>query len=107
MKAGASKKEASRHVPMEVRREVLERDGYRCTYVDPETGRRCSETRYLELHHIKEWARHRSHDPEFMTLRCRAHNDYAARLDYGEDHMRRCKMEGRPPSQGRGGGLRH
>lgn len=103
----APEKATSRHIPMAARRQVIDRDGHRCTYVDPKTGRRCSETRYLELHHVKEWARHRSHDPELLTLRCRIHNDYAARLDYGEEHMRRCKTEGRPPSQGSGGGTHH
>jgi len=87
----------SRHVPMAIRREVYDRDGHCCTFVDPDTGRRCSETRFLELHHIQEWGRHHSHDPEFITLRCRVHNDLAARLDYGDEHMRQRKTGGRPP----------
>jgi hypothetical protein len=91
-------KAPSRHVPMAIRREVYDRDGHRCTFVDPDTGRRCSETRYLELHHIREWGRHHSHDPEFITIRCRVHNDLAARLDYGEEHMRQYKTDGRPPT---------
>jgi len=38
------------HIPRAVVREVVERDGGRCGYVSPETGRRCSETANLEVH---------------------------------------------------------
>jgi hypothetical protein len=38
----------SRHVPVEVAREVWERDGARCTFVDAK-GRRCDERRFLTL----------------------------------------------------------
>jgi len=44
--SGSSHKR-SRHIPAALRREVYERDGRRCTYVDVR-GERCCETRFLE-----------------------------------------------------------
>jgi hypothetical protein len=72
----------TRHIPAEVRRQVWTRDGGRCAFVDGE-GRRCSATRWLELHHVDNWGRGAPHDPERIELRCRAHNLYQAVLDYG------------------------
>jgi len=40
----------SRHVPVDVARQIWERDGGQCTYVD-EQGRRCSARRFLTIEH--------------------------------------------------------
>src|SRR5690606_19785762 len=45
----------SRHVPVEVARQVWERDGWQCTFVD-EHGRRCSARRFLTLEHRQPFA---------------------------------------------------
>ena len=42
----------SRYIPAPVRREVWRRDGGRCSYVDPHSGRRCGSRFLLELDHI-------------------------------------------------------
>lgn len=44
----ADPRQRGRHIPARVRRQVAERDGERCTYVD-ERGQRCRETSGLEL----------------------------------------------------------
>jgi hypothetical protein len=67
-----------------VRREVYRRDGARCTHVDAR-GRRCCETRYLELHHLQAFARNGAHLVSNLTLRCSAHNALAAEADFGAD----------------------
>jgi len=85
----------SRHIPLAVRREVVQRDGGRCTFTDSE-GRRCPERGLVELHHLHPWARGGTHTPEGLTLRCRAHNQLAAELDFGRDHIERA-MQRRPP----------
>ncbi len=72
-----------RHVPARVRREVWTRDESRCTFVD-DTGQRCRETCYLELHHIVPFARDGRETVENLTLRCRCHNGLAAEEDFGE-----------------------
>jgi hypothetical protein len=76
----------SRHIPARVRRTVFDRDGARCTHVDP-SGGRCRETHHLELHHVVPFARGGSHTSANLTLRCAAHNAYAAELDFSPEHM--------------------
>src|SRR5262249_10261789 len=49
---GSGPAPGSRHVPAEVRRAVLARDGERCAYIAPD-GRRCHERAFLEFHHVK------------------------------------------------------
>ena len=46
----------SRYIPAPVRREVWRRDGGRCSYVDPYSGRRCGSRFLLELDHIVPYA---------------------------------------------------
>ena len=76
-----------RHVPAKVRRTVAKRDGERCTYVDPQTGKRCRETRMLEIHHLRAHALGGRPTAKNLTLRCRAHNRLAAEQDFGRDFM--------------------
>jgi len=75
-----------------VRREVHDRDGALCTFVD-DTGQRCRETRLLELHHVHAHARSRDDSAGNLTWRCQAHNALAAEQDFGraciEQHKRR------------------
>jgi 5-methylcytosine-specific restriction endonuclease McrA len=78
----------TRHIPAAVRRQVWQRDGGQCAFVDGE-GRRCSSTRFLEFHHVKNWARGAKHEVGQIELRCRGHNQYQAVLDYGADFIAR------------------
>ena len=74
----------SRYVPAAVRRSVYERDGGQCSYVD-ERGVRCTETHYLELHHIDPFAKGGEHRVSNVSLRGGAHNAWAAEQDFGRD----------------------
>src|SRR5690606_35881093 len=65
-----------------VRREVWQRDGARCTYVD-NRGQRCRETAFLELHHVSPHALGGPATADNLTLRCPAHNALAAEQDFG------------------------
>ena len=78
----------SRHIPAAIRRAVSQRDGDRCTYVSS-GGRRCDSREFLEFDHAEAWTRTHAHAIEGITLRCRAHNQQRARLDFGESHMAR------------------
>ena len=73
-RATRASKEGSRAMPARVRRTVWKRDGGRCAFV----GRhgRCTQTRYLELHHIHPIALGGPSTVENIALRCRAHNVY-------------------------------
>jgi hypothetical protein len=75
-------KPRSRHVPAHIRRAVNRRDGGRCAFVAKE-GRRCSERRLLEWHHVKPYAPDGEMSVENISLRCRAHNVYEAESIFG------------------------
>ncbi len=79
---------ASRSIPAAIRRAVSQRDEKRCSYISPQ-GRRCGAQDFLEFHHLAPWARTRTHSVDGIALRCRAHNQYHARRDFGEEHMAR------------------
>lgn len=73
--------ERTRHIPAAVRREVWRRDGGRCAFVA--RGRRCSETAFLEFHHVEPYATDGASTAANIELRCRAHNQYEASLFFG------------------------
>ena len=75
-----------RGIPAQVRREVFERDGGRCAFTDAE-GRRCSSAWQVEFHHRVAYGQGGTHDVENIELRCRAHNQYEADLEYGVRFM--------------------
>ena len=43
---------ANRSIPAAVRREIWQRDGGRCRFVDPRTGRRCASRHLLQIDHV-------------------------------------------------------
>jgi 5-methylcytosine-specific restriction endonuclease McrA len=77
-------RQRGRYIPAAERRAVFQRDQGRCTYVDAR-GERCSETHYLELHHLQPFARHGANIASNLTLRCPAHNVLAAEQDFGSE----------------------
>ncbi len=95
-KRSASKRR-NRTIPAEVKRAVLKRDGMRCTYVD-ELGQRCGATAQLEFHHQKPFALGGENTVNDLTLRCRAHNQFQARRDFGPNHIERAVASRRAKS---------
>jgi hypothetical protein len=73
----------SRHVPLDVARQVGERDGAQCSFVDSE-GRRCKERRFLTLEHDQPFALSGQPTVENISLLCSAHNAHTARRVFGE-----------------------
>ena len=73
---------SSRHIPADVKREVWSRDRGCCAFRGQ--GRRCGETRLLEYHHVRAFARGGPSTADNLELRCRAHNAYEARLEIGD-----------------------
>lgn len=71
----------SRSVPAAVRRAVWKRDGGRCAFIG--TQGRCTETGFLEFHHVVPFAAGGETTIENISLRCRAHNSYEAERDVG------------------------
>ena len=94
-----SQKPASRHIPAEIKRAVVARDGGRCAFVGS-NGRRCGSGDFLEFHHLDPWARAKRHAIDRIELSCRGHNHYAALEDYGAAYMARfAKREHCPRGQ--------
>jgi hypothetical protein len=73
--------DASRHVPATVKREVWTRDAGQCAFRGARD--RCTETGWLELHHVVPYARGGPTTSDNLELRCRAHNVYEAEQQFG------------------------
>ncbi len=93
--AREAKSSPSRHIPAEIRRAVVQRDGGRCQYTSP-TGQRCVSRDFLEFHHLEPWARSRRHAASEIVLMCRAHNQYEGERAFGREHMERCCSRNSP-----------
>jgi hypothetical protein len=72
----------SRAIPAAVKRSVAARDQGRCAFVAAD-GRRCGARGFVEFHHVVPYARSGPATEANIQLRCRAHNDYEAELDFG------------------------
>lgn len=70
-----------RRIPAHVARIVWARDGRRCAFVG--TMGRCTQRRYLELHHVEPFAYQGPPTVKNIAVRCRAHNVYESELVFG------------------------
>jgi hypothetical protein len=77
---------AGRHIPAPVRRAVWQRDEGRCAFVG--AAGRCRETAFLEFHHVEPYAAGGEATTDNIQLRCHAHNQYEARLFFGDALVR-------------------
>ena len=93
----------SRHIPLEVARQVRERDGGQCTFVN-EDGRRCSARRFLTFEHRHPFALGGPPTVENICLLCKSHNERAAREVFGEEHIetKRAEREKKAPISKKG-----
>ena len=94
--SGESPERKTRSIPAAVRRVVWLRDCGRCQYVDSR-GRRCNATSNVEFHHKDPFARGGCHDADNIQLRCAAHNQHQADLDFGRAFMDARRGTGAPP----------
>ena len=77
---------AGRHIPSVVKRAVWKRDEGCCAFVG-NTGR-CCETGFLEFHHVEPYVVGGAPTVDNIQLRCRAHNQYEARVFLGDSLVR-------------------
>ncbi len=88
---------SGRAISAGVRRQVWQRDGGRCSYADPQTGRRCNSTHLIEIDHIVPHALGGAADPGNLRLLCGAHHRH--RHAQGRSpvslHHDRCLPQGR------------
>lgn len=73
----------SRHIPAAVRRAVWKRDGGRCAFKG--ANGRCTETGFLEFHHVVAYAGGGETSIANVELRCRAHNAYESGQEFGAE----------------------
>ena len=59
-----------------MKREVWQRDGGSCSYVDPHSGRRCGSRFLLEIDHVVPYALGGADEPGNLRLYCEAHHRY-------------------------------
>ncbi len=70
----AKPRASGRAIPAPVKRQVWQRDGGRCSYVDRQTGRRCNSRHMIEIDHIMPYALGGGADPRNPKLLCRVHH---------------------------------
>ncbi len=71
---GPRRSPVRRPIPAAVRRHVWLRDGGRCRFRDPLTGRRCNSPHLLQIHHLLPVAEGGGPEPENLVLSCFAHH---------------------------------
>jgi hypothetical protein len=82
-RAAQGAKPGSRYIPAAVRRQVWKRDEGQCAFMGARG--RCTETSFLEFHHVDPYAAGGAATVENIELRCAAHNRFEARLSFGAD----------------------
>jgi 5-methylcytosine-specific restriction endonuclease McrA len=82
-RAPAHQAAGRRHVPNEVRRRVVERDGGCCTFIGTD-GHRCSSRAFLQLHHEIAFAHGGGETFDNLRLLCAAHNRLLAEVEFGQ-----------------------
>ena len=73
--AGKAKK-LSRAIPSELKRHIWKRDKGQCSYIHPETKRRCSSKHLLQIDHIKPFSLGGKSELNNLRLLCAGHNRY-------------------------------
>lgn len=76
----------TRHIPAEIKRQVHERDGGRCTFMSDE-GRRCESRRRLEYDHIQPLAKGGRTTVANVRQLCAKHNQLEAERRLGAGFM--------------------
>jgi hypothetical protein len=76
-----------RTLSAEMRRNVYQRDGGRCTFIGS-SARPCGSREFLQYHHMDNWAEFGVHKEDRIVLRCHAHNQLEAERDFGPAFMK-------------------
>ncbi|MEW6056062.1 MAG: HNH endonuclease [Bdellovibrionota bacterium] len=75
-------------ISVHTKRALLEKAGYRCTFVSSLTGMRCLSTRMLQIEHKIPLAKGGSNEPENLTILCASHNLFRAVEEFGEQKVK-------------------
>ena len=64
----------NRYIPKDVKQYVWQKSNGTCSYVNSQTGQKCTATRFLEIDHIHPKSRDGGNNPENLQLLCDTHN---------------------------------
>ena len=87
-KEAAQQSKSPDYISVATRTQVWIESKSRCCYIDPKSGRRCAETRALEMDHVIPKALGGANTVENLRLLCPAHNQLAAIQTFGVHKMR-------------------
>jgi hypothetical protein len=79
----------SRYTKAQVKGVVWRRDGGSCTWINPVTGERCNSRHFIQYDHIVPFAKGGANTVENLRLRCFAHNQWHAILQFGREKVNR------------------
>ncbi len=85
VRCGAGKRRR-KHIPHQIRRQLLERDGFGCSFVCDD-GRPCGAQGLLQIHHERAFGKGGPDSLQNLRLVCAAHNALLAQEEYGAEHM--------------------
>ena len=71
---------ASRYIPTQIKRLVWTRDQGQCTYICPETKKKCGSKHFLQIDHIHPYSLGGSSKLNNLRLLCAGHNQYRNKL---------------------------
>jgi hypothetical protein len=80
----ANTSEKKRHPSQTLTHQMILKMGYRCSYVDPMTGKHCQSTFRLDKDHIRAWADGGKTDLQNLRWLCNAHHRRVSFLRFGE-----------------------
>jgi hypothetical protein len=73
----------SRYIPIKLKDKIFKRDQGKCQFKNKKTGKACSSEHLIEIDHRFPFSLGGEHSEKNLQLRCRAHNDYQARVVLG------------------------
>jgi hypothetical protein len=63
---------------------MIRRDGYSCSYVDPQTGKKCTSRYGLQKDHVQSWLRDGKTELQNLRYLCQGHHKRVSFLEFGE-----------------------
>jgi len=88
VKSGAFHAVSRGHIPNDTMRQIVARDGLRCTFVGND-GRRCTARKFIQIHHVDPWARGGGETVDNLTMLCASHNRLLGERDFGRELVER------------------
>jgi len=88
-RCGNSKNILSRYIPKAIKLFVWKRDKGSCTFINQNTGQRCSSQFQIQYDHILPFSQKGEAIPENLRLLCANHNRYEAIEKLGHEKMQR------------------